>query len=542
MGSDGEYGGYQLTSTANTIAFLPHGLIDYDGLPESDCALRTTAVTDSLPANTSYTPSLLGVCFGLNSLTPWLKVNLRPAVSGTTGTRCPNEETFSYPGSFFLADGGNTVIGGGHGPYEPGLIYEGYAAFGLPFTDAAATQIQMRMFQHFGANKEQITISRNSVESYEASPGSSGQTLTRVAENIAAITPTGLQSLPAVTNYVKGSEAFDNSVWTKTSVTYVANNGYFADATKSMEKLTSSVNTGKASQAVTVTSSTGPFTASAWMSSVSGTAIGTVGMAFGSGNATACTCWRSDGGACTTGTATTNGYAYATVGTIPSRLAVTCSSTLATTSVTPFVTPGQYGTSTGVVFAGGYQFETNPWVTPYIFTGTSAAVTSEADVVTVDNALAKYGGSPSPWCVDVKATPYPSRAWGGINSTLTGAGTISAANTWRVLEVAATGVVFEVVDAAAGVKTWTTSGLPAAGTRRITACYPAGSVWFDGVSQTVSAAGAGTGVLGAQPTALYIGTQSSTGAEFTGSLQDYKLCYPATSPADCDRQPKGDEP
>lgn len=503
--------GYKLAGTATTITFTADGLF-------SDVA--KTAIGTIVTNN-----ALQVVCFGLNALTPYIKVNQNTTVVGLPGRLGTVEDGCEdcpcIPASVNILAGQGTQI-----------HYEGYFKQRTPFTDALAASIQRRIYQKIGALGEQITVTRADHETYEIGPGGTPPTLFYAVANTSPITANGAKVLPAGTNLAKQSETL-GTTWAASSVTVANNLGIFADGNTTMERLTSTLSTGKVSQSVTVTSSTGPFTTSGWLSATTGTAIGTVGMIFGSGDATGCTCWRSDGGACTTGTSTTDGFAYATVGTNAVRLSVTCSTTSATTSVSPLVTGGQYRTATGVIYAGGMQFEVGGFVTPYIPT-TTASITRPADVVSVDNPLAKYSTSPVPWCIDVTATPYASRAWGGMSSTLMAAGTATDPNTWRLMEVTASGIQLEIVDSASAVKTWKAS-LPSGGTRRVTACYPNGTVWYDGASQSVTPDGAGTGTLSSQPATIYVGTDSA-GAGFLGGVKEVKLCYPAFSPADCDRQ------
>jgi hypothetical protein len=508
---DGSTAGYKLAGTGTAVTFTATGLFS----DEAKTATGTVAGNNALQV----------VCFGLNNLTPYIKVNQDATVVGLPG-RLGNEGD-GCPDCPCIPGQVDIIVGQG-----AQVHYEGYFEQRIPFTDALATSIMQRLFSKVGSRGESITVTRADNETYEIGPGGTSPTLFYTVGNTSPITANGAQVLPAGTNLAKQSETL-GTTWAASSVTVASNLGVFADGFTTMERLTSTVNTGKVSQAVTVTSSTGPFTTSGWISSTTGTAIGSLGMIFGTGDATGCTCWRSDGGICTTATSTTDGFAYATVGTNPVRLAVTCSTTSAATTVSPLVTGGQYMTATGVIYAGGMQFEVGGFATPYIPT-TTAAVTRPADAVSVDNPLVHYSTSPVPWCVDVTATPYGSRAWGGVSSTLMAAGTASAANTWRVQEVAATGLQFEIIDAIGATKTWS-AALPNSGSRRVTACYPAGTIWYDGTPQIVTPAGVGTGLLGAQPSTIYVGTDSA-GAGFLGSVKEVKLCYPASSPKDCDRQ------
>jgi hypothetical protein len=89
---------------------------------------------------------------------------------------------------------------------------------------------------------------------------------------------------------------------------------------------------------------------------------------------------------------------------------------------------------------------------------------------------------------------------------------------------------FVVTDAAAGVKTFTTTGAPGRSTQRVTAMDKGGTL---SLLSTGATTGAGTGVLTTPPTTLYFGSASGTSLHLGGFIKGLKICGPVTKIGDC---------
>jgi hypothetical protein len=140
------------------------------------------------------------------------------------------------------------------------------------------------------------------------------------------------------------------------------------------------------------------------------------------------------------------------------------------------------------------------------------------------------------WCHSATVTAGNGRAWTVVDAYLWGMGASAAANTARLRATSGGTLVFDVYDSGATIKTWTTGAhsWTAGSTHRVTACNNAGamSVYSDGVVLSGSTSGAGTGILSATATPLYIG-QISTGSYLDGYTAQHKTCRGATKYGDC---------
>jgi hypothetical protein len=190
-----------------------------------------------------------------------------------------------------------------------------------------------------------------------------------VAPNVPCITASGIYLPNAGSNVITWSADLTGSGWssdggvtaTNTTVAWpVASGGnWYAIANTSARARHYASPTG---------ASTGPATVEAWFRAESGSAVGMISLSYASGPVTACTCGRSDGGACTADrtTDTTRCQAYATFSNAPVRMWA-----VATTGISQGAYPGISGgdvTNTGTIWAASVQAHLGGSPLPYYAT------------------------------------------------------------------------------------------------------------------------------------------------------------------------------
>lgn len=459
-------------------------------------------------------------CVGRAGSTGYIKQNLGALVTGPAGTITPGTGGAAFLGRHFTA-----------GFPFGGIIFEAWFSTTTP-SDDLFTAIQRRVFGMLGTKSEPITVTRTSTGTYTTPDGliwTAPANVARVGCEDTAATKCGILVEPDRANLALQSEVLNNVAWTATNVTITADQCVLPigpAGTTTLESLVSTVNTGTVAQAVTVTSSVGPHTVSGYFRATTGTQTGTIGMTFGTGNATSCTCIRSDGGTCTTGTSTATGFAYGSFTTAAAvRMMLTCSTTLAATAVTAFATGGQYLTSTGTVCGGAMQFEQgSPYATSYIATA-GTAVARTADAVSAVNPLASI--NPGSWCTEATATPENTRAWSpGVDNFpfVAGYGANGATNTSRYFTASGSNSFF-VHDASGTSKSIVVAdGFAAGSTHKIAFGASAGSLKLlhDGVS-VGSETGVGTGLITTWPASVTVGAPSDGTHFFGGWIRDFKV-------------------
>lgn len=194
-----------------------------------------------------------------------------------------------------------------------------------------------------------------------------------IPSNQPCVTQKGLYFAPFATNLAIQTEAVGAGGWALSSATVTTSNGKaFADGLDSMELVTTSNVSGSLAQgSKTVSSSTGPWAMSAWVSADSGTQTVSQAMRLTGTTPATCLCYRYDGGACSTRTASADCIADYTVPTTNTRIVLVATSSVAITSILPFWTSGQFGSATGAAWWGGFQVETGSHATPYIYATSS---------------------------------------------------------------------------------------------------------------------------------------------------------------------------
>jgi hypothetical protein len=178
----------------------------------------------------------------------------------------------------------------------------------------------------------------------------------------------------------------------------------------------------------------------------------------------------------------------------------------------------------------GAQLEVGTYPTSLIVT-TSTATARNADQVSA-TVPAVPGDATGKWCVAVTATPENGRAWqadGAGANVAWGIGQTSGG-----LRAVTSNSNFFVFDAAAASKIGTYTA-PAAASHRIVSCNNQGtlSLAIDGATVALTMTGAGTGILGAAQTALFIGQSTASAGQFGGYLKSLKLCSKISGPKDC---------
>ncbi len=311
-----------------------------------------------------------------------------------------------------------------------------------------------------------------------------------------------------VTNQCIRSEEFDNASWTKTNVTVTANQAVAPDGATTMDSLQSTVAGGF----VESTASTAPqnkAVASVYVKTAAGTQAGKLVLRDTTAGADICTVTF-------TATTTTTRYWCRTSG----GATVTNNHTLR-------LYPGSTGTGTMLMWGAQLWFSSTgvPLVRYVPTAGTS--VNSAQDVVTVANPLPADG-----WCYGM-SVERPEVGWittsdlavgGGLGSPPSGANTSSmgAQNT-------AIGVfILAVNDAAAAAKSWSSGVVLTAAEHRICGCVSSGTgtIYLDGASTPTTPNGAGTGIMGAAPASIRLGSLSSSQA---GTVKFRNFAYGTNS-------------
>lgn len=212
--------------------------------------------------------------------------------------------------------------------------------------------------------------------------------------------------------------------------------------------------------------------------------------------------------------------------------AAPCIYTVTTLGATPTATLGAVTGSLTQAQVEATAVGAVAYATPFI----PALGTRNASSVTV--APPTLG---SRWCITVQFTPR-GRPW-YVATTIQHPwtmGSLSAANSaW--LGVNGGSLIFSVYDNATALKqvTWTLAAT--SGSRHvISACNDSGalSLYWDGTS-VGTGSGAGTGVFGANPAKLYLGSTSSGIRHADGNLANLNICHEATSIANCLIPPNG---
>jgi hypothetical protein len=258
---------------------------------------------------------------------------------------------------------------------------------------------------------------------------------------------------------------------------------------------------------------------SVWMAKASGTGYASAQLNC-STSCSACTCARSDGGACTATilSSIACNAEVSDLGTTPIRLWLMATCNSATTH-RPYLIPGQAGV--GTTRFSGAQLEVGTYPTSLIVsTSTSVARNSDQISATVP---AVSGGKV---CLAGTFSPDTGNTWAALQSgaiaRFLSLGTSASANLFEI-----NGNLVNTYDAAAGRKYYTYSALAQATSHRLIACSNVGSMalTMDAATVALTPTGAGTGILGTTGTTLYFGTESTAnvGAYFGGAIKNVKL-------------------
>jgi hypothetical protein len=188
---------------------------------------------------------------------------------------------------------------------------------------------------------------------------------------------------------------------------------------------------------------------------------------------------------------------------------------------------GQEGTTANVAgYFGGAQLEIAGYASSYIPT-TTVTVARNAEIVTVANPLPV-----GPFCVSGTWTPASLTTWSTISRGAWLFGT-TGTNSVRMELIAGGAVRIQAWDASSGLKQWDTAGGVMSGTTPTTvvSCLDnlgAATVTANGVAQSVTPSGAGTGILNAMGQIQFNdGTLAPVAA-----VKNFKVCR-GSNPARC---------
>lgn len=482
-------GGWYLTFTSANISFCMN-----DAVGGASCAQAGVGPTLN---------SLTLTCMGRSGSTQFIKRDLDASITASL-------VGFNYSRAITLP----AYIGHYESGIEPdAIIYEIWAST-TAASDALFTKIANRFWGLSGGN---LSFSRASAQSFTY-----GGALFFAAPGTPAVDPNrGFLTESEGTNLVLRSEAADNAAWFAPAGLdpgVTANAAVAPDGTTTMDLLddTSGSNTGNIQQGVAVSSTTGPFIVSAWVKPFGASNAATVAhYCTPDPSATcACACQHLDGTACTCTASAAGANACTGSKTITkmTRLAVTATCSTAVTLAIPFYGPGVYGVSQDKAYFWGMQMELGPsgngtYASSYIPTAGTAASRSIVQLTTA-NPLAT---NDKRWCVDATYAPTELHAWstGGNNPILFTLGSNGGTNDAEGF-LGSTGGVFLITDDASAGKQDAFGSVAADGAgARWNLCNGNGTqtAFKNGVSvASGSTSGAGTAVIAAMPSTLYIGS------------------------------------
>lgn len=446
--------------------------------------------------------------------TGYLKLNLGTTVSGSVSQIAPTT--------------GPTRIGtSGSGTQSlNGAAFAQWVSL-TPWSEALATKQIARFFGLTSTAGLVPTVTRTTTAT-NAMPDGTLWTwpagVARIGCDSTDTTKCGLLVEPTGVNYVQSPRSVCKSGnvvevgWNLANATCLNDTALDPSGTSSFDTVTTSANGGYVWRQTIVSLSTGPFVAGAFVAPVSGSSVQSVGGFCPGGTATATGCWRSDGGICSTGQETQNAFAYGTFSSA-ARMVVTFTCSVATTTPGVFFHDGLWNSTNGVGGrVWGLSLEARSHATSF-YEGTR-----NADAISVANPLAAT--NPAKWCVDGTYTPEAGRAWTTHDAVLWGFN--STTDSIRTFANVTTGKLrFRVADFSTATSS-VESPAPSAGAHRVSGMYAAAKdyrIGFDGAWQTVTApetAGNGTAVAGySQP--IWLGSYPVAGAEFGGSIRDFKV-------------------
>lgn len=486
IASDGAYpvaGWYiQLFESGTTVAmqYVTNG---------SGSGLDATTAFQAKP-----TGGVMVACGGLDGTTARAKLNNGAVVSRAGVPYSPGTGYAAVLGAY----------NGGAASADSATAILEFWASSSPATSARLTEMTNRALAAATTSGAYATLTRNSLATYEA-----GSSRWPAAVDSPRVESTGLLVEPSRTNSILRSQEFDNGSWTAgsfivTAPVITANQGTSPDNTTTADQIAfPAVPSGYSQIYQGFTGTAVPWTASIWLKKVSGTS-NTVPLRFFESASTGtvqCTINTSTWTRCTaTATLTASASWYVILGWDTAT-----------------------GTGTGddvTLLAWGAQVEAGAWPSSYVAT-VGTAVTRAADAASVASGLAS---SDLAVCVDGTWQPESSRSWSSDDVFLWGLGSFGAANSLALRAYTDGKLYFYAYDSGGINKQgdWT-HGFSAGSAHRLTACYQGNNLvlWADGVAQTLTTGGTGTG-LTSMPATLYLG-QSGSGSYFGGYLKSIKV-------------------
>jgi hypothetical protein len=327
--------------------------------------------------------------------------------------------------------------------------------------------------------------------------------------NVARIGPLGVLIESARTNYLLQSQALATAPWTVAHVTVadptVTNNTADVLAPDGSQTATKielpAVGAGEMSSVQqTFTGADYKWSGSIWLRTTTGTATVYLHMLV-AGTVYTTTC-----NVTSTWTRFTLPNVTLTAATWTYELGIDCVN-------------GDSAQSAQTIYAWGGQCEAGTSVSSYITTTTGGQV-RPVDSVTVSNPLRTED---STWIIDGIFTKpeFASDTFSGLWAV----GNYSAANSFSAWVTSGTNISFIVFDQTATNKAYYVTISPLTGEHRITIAqiYNTARIWLDGVEQSVSVSGAGTGVISDMGSVLNIGVGVGLNYRLNGYVRDFKV-------------------
>lgn len=514
-----KYTGY---GTAAAVALGAFGVYNTSGWQLTDDGTFFINGAGTNRSVMSASPTLFGlnvICAGLNNNVASIKTN---------GGAYTSQLALISP---YVPPTGDATLGWyAVNKFLNGSLYAFWAST-TPPSDALFTKQIQKFLGATGSSNEVFATTRTTT-AYGAAPDGPLYLWSAGVPRIScdsAVNKCGLFIEPARTNILLDSEEISTTAgrWTiagfPSTVSIVSDQYVGPHGLTTMDKLT--VTTARhAVYQVAGGGATTSFTGSAWVRADTGTQDVSVVTECNGVAVSACTCWRSDGGACSTAIFTTpeRCAASANVGTTPVRLSATATCSAPTAAGVVYLSASDYvtGTGSGSMGVGLVQLELGPYASSYIPT-TSSQVVRNADIASAaTNPLA--ASNPSAWCVDATYVPESGRPWSTVeNNSLWSFNTSYTLAGGRALSSINGGTLRLYSENGSAAISYA-HGLAAGGSTRIAAGANLPNAWLY-VNGTSVATGTPTQTATSSPLNFGASDNNASGA-WGGFIRHFRLC------------------